>query len=784
MIVEQNILEACKQNNDIGRDTDNEVISDIDSILIDIDNHFEDFLSQALNSIKISGNKYLSAVLVDNTCIEIKFKVLLKFLQENNPININIVLGISFPNIFSIFEKVVTSIYGLLDKYYDNESKIFNGEIEIKKYYDNRKKMTDTLKENTFKNEYINSIFQDNEYKGRKIDSNQQKELLKIFFDDYILFYLSKIDQKDFEKKNPVPLNINFFKFNPKILTFFKIFFSLFTACNHISSKKEKINNTDDEIYQYDNIIDFILFTLYYKDFINTIINFIISFDTYLSNYFNNYVHQVSLNMFISDNLDEFYLKKLFNNILESIVYCVINGSLKNKDNNTKEEFTKLLKTFNKFGNTVLKMFDIKSKCLYYSKEIHCFYHYFLENEMKKVSLDDDFLSYLKIDHQYYIISNYENEHNNNNNTLNFYLLKYRNQKDLKDTYPSKEIEYLYDILNCNDENSYSFIMNLMNIKMNIFNEEFVLVHLLNILCNDKFIEHVYSNKKLKKDYNSMFITLFNSFKIEQYNESELLTYLNKTNNEIIEKLVERIFLDKITKSFKDSKNKMDSQYLLIKNIIHNSKKSPNNNNKFALRYCDIFKTVRREYKNKIKNKNNSNRSDSETSSISTSSSIHKNKSKSLSKSKSVSCLRHSSSKLKKDTKSLGKTQSVFNLKSILENSNNSNSKCSLDSKNRNESNSSSSLRTKISHKPYSTTTNSNSNSNSNSNFHPYFDNDSESKTKNNYMYNTINEIWMNEQDDNEFNFININGLKNLGNTCYINAPIQVSINITELLNK
>jgi len=504
-----------------------------------------------------------------------------KFSNISDSEKVDLILGITYPCIINIFNEASNYIreYDLLEDYNTNEYSLMNNKIKLKEYYHNRNEIKERLKENVFENKYFHTIFQHNEFNGREISNYQKKQLLKVFFNDYIHFYLSKTNNK---------------YFNSNILKFFNVLYSLFVV-NNINDKNQVIDINDDELYDYDYIIIFMLFLEFYREIIEKLMKYIIDFDSYLNDFFDCYISQISLNMFIYINNKRIDLININNNLLDSVIYCIITSpQFVNMTIEKMKPFTNTLMMFYKYMKSHFSFVNLKSSYVYYAEDLIYTLQYFIKYNIPI----KNYMTYLKKENQYYLVPMYEKIYKENNIPMNedlflyFNLLKGRNQNDLfiKNNILSNEFNYLSKTFR-NNEDYLEFLIYLLNIKVNISDNEVYRVKLLEIICTDELIDIFSSNALLKEKYQIFYEVLFSNFDIKQYEHSEILKYLNKMNNRNLDDLLIQIFNNKISKELFDSNNNNNKQNELIFNIdeIYYKLNNVNSNNKYALLYCRIF---------------------------------------------------------------------------------------------------------------------------------------------------------------------------------------------------
>ncbi|KAG4089111.1 hypothetical protein H8356DRAFT_1007620 [Neocallimastix lanati (nom. inval.)] len=116
----------------------------------------------------------------------------MEYSYSLNNSKIDLYLGISYPYIITVFKNIKVYINELINDYIDNDNNV-RSEIysDNQEYFEKRNLLEENLK-TEFEKHYIGDLFKDNS----RIDINSRKKLIKLLFNDYIIFYLSNCNDK------------------------------------------------------------------------------------------------------------------------------------------------------------------------------------------------------------------------------------------------------------------------------------------------------------------------------------------------------------------------------------------------------------------------------------------------------------------------------------------------------------------------------------------------------------------------------------------------------------
>jgi len=494
-------------------------------------------------------------------------------------VKIDLILGVSYPCIISIFNRINAYTNTLIGYYLENENKLRRNEYNQINDYLREKQFLENNLIIEFGKDYFETVF-------RNIEYNYEKHLTK-FFKDYVIYYLSKS-------------NKNFL--NSSILEFFKALYKLFV------SKNADNEDEQDELI-FESIIKFILFIESYKDYLQPFIEFICTIDLCIPNFLNNFISILNLRFFKIPNEENIsYVNGLFFNLYESFVYSIFNINLKFIDL-SDEIFNNFLNQLTLFSHYLMKVtveLYLTLKQYYYLLNFIQINEVFVKFGISLKSNLQKYKEILKKENETYILPKYidiyniNKKDNNNNIKGSNELLK-------------EEIKFLEEKLSKNEK--YSFIIvKLLNNKIKISNNDNYRLEILNILCsNNLFI----IKAKL------VFETIFNKFNICQMDENEkenkrnsnkkeddcknivflseiknkkdnpIIKYLNEINNICVDEVLISLFDGKFSKYFESKRSRTDiiwnQSFKIFKKCIshieaENSRISKDN--KVGILYC------------------------------------------------------------------------------------------------------------------------------------------------------------------------------------------------------
>ncbi|ORX42166.1 hypothetical protein BCR36DRAFT_465744, partial [Piromyces finnis] len=198
--------------------------------------------STLLSTNKCMKNKYFGKIYQENIK-KLKEESTLTSQTISQVTNIDLILGISYPCIIPVFDKINKYIVeNLKNDYFKNEN------LYITKSEDDYKKEKYIFEMNIkrkFDEQYFADIFL--YYNKKKLNILDRKKLLQILFEDYIIYYLSKSNNK--------------FK-NKKILRFFDTLSQLFEMINNENENEDDYEEYSDNDIKllYEKLTKFILF--------------------------------------------------------------------------------------------------------------------------------------------------------------------------------------------------------------------------------------------------------------------------------------------------------------------------------------------------------------------------------------------------------------------------------------------------------------------------------------------------------------------------------------------
>jgi len=501
-----------------------------------------------------------------------------KYSKFSQIVKIDLILGISYPCIISIFKKINIYTNTIIGVYLENENKIRRNRFKNIDEYSNNKSFLENNLIIEFEKYYFKKIFINLKY--------NYEENLKHFFKDFIIYYLSKSNKKFL---------------NRNILEFFHTLYMLFIV-------KDNHKNEDNED-QFDlfneNYVKFFLFIESYKDYILPLCEFICTVDIYIPGFLNNYISTIYNNVFKINDENISYVNSLFFNIFESIIYCILNINL----NNLKDEhFEILINEITLFSHFLMKInveFYLSLKQYLYILDFVQINEVFNKNGIPLKENLQIYIEILKKENETYVLPEYIPDNTKQNGEI-----------------LNEEFEFLKKKLYSN-ENYPLIIVKLLNNKMKISNNEEYRLNLLNILCsNNLFVvkakiifetifnkfnlcplnliedknisnrvknkEKTINNKNDEKDTGILFLN-----EIENEKDNSIVKYLNQTNNICIDETLLSLFDGKFSKYFGFKKLKKD---LILNQSLRIMKKCTNyieaentkitHNNKLGMLYC------------------------------------------------------------------------------------------------------------------------------------------------------------------------------------------------------
>jgi len=419
-------------------------------------------LSTKMNEKKIMKNDFFQNIynnIIDK--FDTKFE---RFSVFSQTVKVELILGVSYPCVISVFSKINNYTNSLISKYLENEYKCRHEQFDdSSEYYDLKNNLENNLKIE-FERQYFAKIFNNDnndEINNENFDIDKLAELL---FKDYNIYYLSKSNK--------------YFS-NRKILKFLRSLYSLFISRDDQEeiNIQEKNNVQEDNGVQklsFENIIRYVLFIESYKEYIYLLCSFICVMDTHINNFINKFIYKISSNGFKISNKNISYVNDIFYNLFESVIYCIL--SMKDDFKQiSKTAFDTLLNEIQIFSHNLMKInieLRLTLKQILYLQDFVLVYEEFCKNG---IPLKNNLYTYLHL---------LQNE----NKT---YLLTTNNQekkKKIKIEPIDEGFEFLKQMLS-KSEGYSDLIVKLLNNKMKISKNTDYRVKLLNILCsNNSFI--------------------------------------------------------------------------------------------------------------------------------------------------------------------------------------------------------------------------------------------------------------------------------------------------------
>ncbi|ORX57745.1 hypothetical protein BCR36DRAFT_318513 [Piromyces finnis] len=590
------------------------------STLIQFENH--NILSTKMTEKRVMKNEFFNKIyenFIEN--FDIKFE---KYSVFSHVVNVNLILGVSYPCIISVFKIINNYTNSLISKYLENENKYRFQQInELNEYFTEKTNLECNLKIE-FERQYIEKIFDNNANEDLDID-----KLTELLFKDYNIYYLSK-SNKCFSNK--------------RILKFFKSLYNLL-----LSRDGNEENNTKN--LTFENIVKYILFIESYKEYIYPLCEFLCTMDYYIKDFINIFISKILSNNFKMLNRNISYVNDIFYNLFESVVYCIL--STKNLKYMSNNYFDIILNNINIFSHSLMKVnieLRLTLKQILYLQDFLNVYEEFCKNG---IPLKENLNIYLKLLQK-------ENE---------AYLLTINNNAKSIISSTKEEIDKEFDFLKqkLSKSKGYSdLIVRLLNNKIKMSKDEEYRVKLLNILCsNNSFIfkskiifetilrkydiipinyyqenedsssedernnihkNNYYSENEFtyeESDYEESYTDESDNYSIDDdesdeysdYEDSEdenynaiglrflsqlkkdkgnvIILFLNKTNNECLDEILLLLFDGKISKYFdkkSDTKNMILNQsfYIFQKciNFIEEDNFKVTKTNKLGILYC------------------------------------------------------------------------------------------------------------------------------------------------------------------------------------------------------
>ena len=358
----------------------------------------------------------------------------------NEIVEIDLILGISYPFIITIFDEIITYSNTLLNDYLENEYNLRHEYIEDKNEYFDEKQRFEKNVEKEFEKTYLNKIFRDDYLQN-------QKELGKTLVNDYAIYFLIKSNKES----------------NKEILKFFQNLYDIYIEQN------QREDGNENNIIQ--NLSKFILFTESYKNYICFLIEYVHIFNEYINNFLNDFIFLFSKNSFKTSNQKISVVNDVFFNIFESVVYCILN--IKERfEKISDEKFEKFLNKLKIFLQILMKTnieLRLTLKQILYLSEFIQVAEIFTK---KGIHLKENLQIYfdlLKKENEQYL--------NNNNN---------QNQKSKENNIDPIDEEYKFLKNKIGHLKEYpNLIVKIINNKIKKTKEENYRVRLLKILCSN-----------------------------------------------------------------------------------------------------------------------------------------------------------------------------------------------------------------------------------------------------------------------------------------------------------
>jgi len=480
-----------------------------------------------------------------------------RFMSSSQIVKVDLILGISYPCIISLFNKINVYTNTLIEDYLENENILRRegSEEMIQNYIDKRIFLENNLIVEFTKKSYIEKILENS------------KNIDKSFFKDYIIYYLSKSNKKFLNKKI---LNI-----------FYGIFDLFISRDNHPVEPGNK------------NLVKFFLFIESYKDYILPLCEFVCSIDLYINIFLEDFISSIKEKSFRyknEDNRNIIYVNEIFFNLYESVVKGILNIKFKELSDESFEYILNEITIFSNCLNKINVELNLSLKQFLYLKDFIQVKEYFTKNI---IPLRDNLYEYMELLKK-------ENE---------IYVLLHNTNVENKEEPIEKEFSFLENKLS-SYKNYSLLIVKLINNKMKISSDEEYILKLLKIICsNNIFIikskiifENIFSKFNISPVVNRIKDNIQNDLndfekygvkfikELKKANDNIILKYINEIDNKCVDEVLLSLFDGKISKYIEKSKDDITFQSLHIfkscVDFIAIERAKINKNNRLGILYC------------------------------------------------------------------------------------------------------------------------------------------------------------------------------------------------------
>ena len=553
--------------------------SEIKHIFSPFLSHRENIINK--NKISVFNNKYISYT-IDNAFRDVNNEQEVKFINQIGCNNLTILLGIKIPGIKPIIDNIISFIndkqkgdLNISEAYLENENEIrtvyeeenpieYLREINsIKKRMENK----ELIVYNYIKSfPSFNKLIQDFEHESND-ESKESIQFLNLFFDDYLLIYLSNNFNLSDTNTYSKALITNF------IILIKKLLKKRFDYYDENIKIDELLINISRNILWIESNNKYIVLTLmiYQKLFFIELLN--IKMEKIINNEIK-YEYGTPRSPSETKIVNEcFYL------IIESMIKIILS------ENNLYNKIMKKNNNLNNFINIIKEIYQYASQLDYelnlFCKEL---------SNIKSLIYIQEIFNELKIDNE-----------ENIKNLIDILINKNKFNKIYRDL-DKKEIQNminnikdLYGFLN----SKIGFHKNFSKLINNIFFEEYKRINEDNY--RKSILEIILNNKEIIKDSTELFILIFNEIlgnnsieyinegdeKINDYNiyfeiiESTLNN--NLETNYIIEQILLKLFESYFITFFETIKNLEESELKVYYNNYNESKENGSTNDTFIM---------------------------------------------------------------------------------------------------------------------------------------------------------------------------------------------------------
>jgi len=584
--------------------------------------------------IQLEENHVLSTILLETDDFKIEyFKTIYhqfiskfdskykKFSDSSNTQKIDLILGITYPFIISIFKTINAYIISLRNDYIKNEENL-KFELCNKNDYDYRKNLLEDNLKTEFEKYYIGEIFKENNQTNLFENNSTKQNLIKILFNDYIIYYLSKY-------------NINFN--NRNILNFFYFLYQLY-----INLGDNNIVDDGQMIITIKDLTKFVLFIESYKDYIYPLCEYICIMDLHFNNFINDFISTFSSKTFKNNDINISCISyDIFYNLFESFVNCILTKQdFNEKSEKTLNQIIKEIKTISERIMKINSELSLTLKQILYLNNFVLVTNFIIESKIPLKEKLQEYYDILKTENETYLLNKKKKgfkigKRKNDPIDEEFLFLKdnFSNlknytklivgvlQNEMKISKNEKYREKLIGIICSNDtliinsKTIFDFIFKRFNVcpinktrdipedsiydneddedDENIFseneNDEGENIEAINDENDDN--ETIYDNGDSYGDNDETGLIFLTKLKKEKNNS--IIKNINKTNSTCLDEILLSLFDKEFLKYFnmkKSDENLIFNQSLLIFkkciDYIEKEKNKINNNNKIGFLYC------------------------------------------------------------------------------------------------------------------------------------------------------------------------------------------------------